>query len=84
MKHQLFPIYISSLVLLSIDNIYSQEEEIHTDINQENIDTESSQKISSFNIAIATDWRCDENAQKTAQNIQSKDPELVIASRDKL
>ncbi|HJT85548.1 MAG TPA: hypothetical protein VJ697_13790 [Nitrososphaeraceae archaeon] len=55
MKHQLFPIYISSLVLLSIDNIYSQEEEIHTDINQENIDTESSQKISSFNIAIATD-----------------------------
>ena len=35
-----------------------------------------------FNIAIAADWGCGENAQKTAKNIQSKNPEIVIAAGD--
>ena len=40
------------------------------------------QKDTNFNIAVASDWGCDENAQATAKNIQSKDPELVIAGGD--
>src|ERR1044072_4059627 len=36
----------------------------------------------SFNIAVASDWGCDDNAKATAKNIQSKDPELVIAGGD--
>ncbi|HJU60006.1 MAG TPA: hypothetical protein VJ583_09660, partial [Nitrososphaeraceae archaeon] len=36
----------------------------------------------SFNIAVAADWGCDENATKTANNIQEKNPELVIAAGD--
>ncbi|HJU60072.1 MAG TPA: LamG-like jellyroll fold domain-containing protein [Nitrososphaeraceae archaeon] len=35
-----------------------------------------------FNIAVAADWGCDENATKTAENIQDKDPEIVIAAGD--
>jgi hypothetical protein len=35
-----------------------------------------------FNIAVAADWGCDENATKTAENIQEKNPELVIAAGD--
>jgi hypothetical protein len=35
-----------------------------------------------FNIAVAADWGCDENATKTAQNIQKKNSELVIAAGD--
>ncbi|HEX5187831.1 MAG TPA: LamG-like jellyroll fold domain-containing protein [Nitrososphaeraceae archaeon] len=39
-------------------------------------------ELPAFNIAVAADWGCDENAEKTAQNIQNKDPELVIANGD--
>ncbi len=35
-----------------------------------------------FNIAVAADWGCDENATKTAENIQDEDPEIVIAAGD--
>jgi hypothetical protein len=35
-----------------------------------------------FNIAVAADWGCDENATKTVENIQEKDPEPVIAAGD--
>jgi len=35
-----------------------------------------------FNIAVAADWGCAENAKKTVQNIQSKNPEIVIANGD--
>ena len=40
------------------------------------------QKDINFNIAVSSDWGCDENAKSTAENIQSKDPELVIAGGD--
>ena len=35
-----------------------------------------------FNIAIASDWGCKGDAEKTAKNIQSHNPELVIAGGD--
>ena len=35
-----------------------------------------------FNIAVAADWGCTEDTEKTAENIQSKDPEIVIAAVD--
>ena len=35
-----------------------------------------------FNIAIASDWGCKGDAEKTAKNIQSHYPELVIAGGD--
>jgi Calcineurin-like phosphoesterase len=35
-----------------------------------------------FNIAVAADWGCSEDTQKTAQNIQEKNPKLVIAAGD--
>jgi hypothetical protein len=36
----------------------------------------------SFNIAITADWGCEEDTKKTAENIQKKNPELVIAAGD--
>ena len=82
MKHHLFTTSISFLLLLSTHIVYSQEEGINTNTNHDNTNSESSQEPSSFNIAVAADWGCDENAQKTAQNIQDKNPELVIANGD--
>jgi hypothetical protein len=35
-----------------------------------------------FNIAVAADWGCSEDTQKTAQNMQNKNPEIVIAAGD--
>ena len=35
-----------------------------------------------FNIAVTADWGCEEDTKKTVQNIQNKNPELVIAAGD--
>jgi hypothetical protein len=35
-----------------------------------------------FNAAITSDWGCTDDTKKTAENIQSKDPEIVIAGGD--
>lgn len=35
-----------------------------------------------FNIAVAGDWGCGDDTKKTVENIQNKDPELVIAAGD--
>ena len=51
-------------------------------IENPNAATAQNQKNIKYNIAVASDWGCDENAQATAKNIQSKDPELVIAGGD--
>jgi hypothetical protein len=72
-----FVILITSFVLNFNTTIYSQESLPNT---QNHYNTESAKKT--FNIAVASDWGCDENAQSTAENIQSKDPELVIAGGD--
>jgi hypothetical protein len=39
-------------------------------------------KSSSFNIAVSADWGCTEDTKKTAENIQKKNPELVISAGD--
>jgi hypothetical protein len=38
--------------------------------------------IKDFNIAVSADWGCEEDTKKTAENIQKKSPELVIAAGD--
>jgi hypothetical protein len=35
-----------------------------------------------FNIAVVGDWSCSSNAKKTADNINDKNPELVLAAGD--
>jgi hypothetical protein len=50
--------------------------------SQKNKTTTTEEKPSSFNIAVAADWGCKENAKKTGENIQNKNPELVIANGD--
>jgi hypothetical protein len=35
-----------------------------------------------FNIAVSSDWGCSADTKKTAENIQKKNPELVIAGGD--
>ena len=35
-----------------------------------------------FNIAVTADWGCSEDTKKTAENIQKKNPELVISAGD--
>ncbi|MDX1372913.1 MAG: metallophosphoesterase, partial [Nitrososphaeraceae archaeon] len=35
-----------------------------------------------FNIAVAGDWGCKDDTNKTVENIQNKDPELVLAAGD--
>ena len=60
-----------------------------TDISKMPIDTSKTTTpptipttATTFNIAVAADWGCGGNAQETAKNIQSKNPELVIAAGD--
>jgi len=35
-----------------------------------------------FNIAVTADWGCEEDTKKTVENIQKKNPELVISAGD--
>jgi len=35
-----------------------------------------------FNIAVTADWGCEKDTEKTAESIQSKNPEIVIAAGD--
>jgi hypothetical protein len=35
-----------------------------------------------FNIAVSADWGCEKDTKKTAENIQKKNPEIVIAAGD--
>jgi hypothetical protein len=64
----IFVLFTGLIINLNYD-IYAQE-------SSSNIEN------TNFNIAVAADWGCDENAEKTAQNIHAKDPELVIANGD--
>jgi hypothetical protein len=70
-------ILIITSVLIFNTNVYAKESSSNS---QKHLNTESVKK--SFNVAIASDWGCDENAKATAKNIQNKDPELVIAGGD--
>jgi hypothetical protein len=59
------------IFVLANHSIYATQNNNNNDNNNKN-----------FNIAVAADWGCDENAKKTVQNIQSKNPEIVIANGD--
>src|ERR671911_2940866 len=70
-------IFLISFIILDLLVINS----IYAETYNKSITTEENSS-SSFNIAVAADWGCDENAKKTAENIQKKNPELVIAAGD--
>ena len=62
---------LSGLILNYSIIVYAQEST--TDTNKKN---------TNFNIAVASDWGCKEDAKQTSTNIQNKNPELVIAAGD--
>jgi hypothetical protein len=73
-----FIVIIITIFVLNFNTIaYSQEPLPNT---QNHNGTGSANKP--FNIAVASDWGCNENARATAKNIQSEDPQLVIAGGD--
>jgi predicted phosphodiesterase len=73
-------LYLSSIVLTTMfvfvlfttHHIYAAENPSGNTIPIDN----------SLNIAVASDWGCTEDTKKTSQNIQGKNPELVIAPGD--
>jgi Calcineurin-like phosphoesterase len=68
----LFLLTILSVLFLNYSKIvYGQESPNDTNIKNTN-----------FDIAVAADWGCNDDAKKTSQNIQEKNPELVIAPGD--
>ncbi|HET8794071.1 MAG TPA: metallophosphoesterase [Nitrososphaeraceae archaeon] len=50
-------------------------------LTNNNNDKDNNNNNKNFNIAVAADWGCDD-AKQTVQNMQSKNPELVIANGD--
>src|SRR5919107_3146060 len=87
MNYYHFTITITIFTLLSIGLVYAEESNtIDANGVQQNLDktpiTKEKTSASSFNIAVAADWGCNDDAKKTSQNIQEKNPELVIAAGD--
>jgi Calcineurin-like phosphoesterase len=80
----LFVAVSSSTLILNANMIVYAKESNTTTISKNSQTTISDNKSSSssFNIAVASDWGCNEDAKKTAENIQEKNPELVIAGGD--
>jgi hypothetical protein len=80
-------ITIAIFTLLSIGLIYAEKSnsvdanDIQQSLDNTHITTEK-KSASTFNIAVAADWGCKEDAYKTSKNIQDKNPELVIAAGD--
>jgi len=62
-------------VVISMSNKFSLEPSYSQDIINNSPD-------GVFNIAVAGDWGCTEDTEKIAENIQKKNPELVIGSGD--
>ena len=63
-------------VVISMSNKFSLEPSYSQDIINNSPDN------GVFNIAIAGDWGCTEDTEKTAENIRKKNPEVVIGSGD--
>jgi hypothetical protein len=70
-----FTIIISIAGNFSLEPSYSQDILSYSYSGEENLNED-------FNIAIASDWGCEEDTKKTAENIKEKNPELVIAAGD--
>lgn len=47
-----------------------------------NNSSNTNQTKKAFNIAVASDWGCSKDAKNTAENIQEKNPEVVITGGD--
>ena len=76
---------VKNLVLLSflLTGIFSLTLHLNSlAFAQNSSTTDNSETAKNFNIAVASDWGCNEDAQKTSDNIQSSNPELVIAGGD--
>ncbi|HET9806311.1 MAG TPA: hypothetical protein VFP49_05345, partial [Nitrososphaeraceae archaeon] len=62
---------------------YGEESQVHNQLQENNtsdqntLPTTTTNKYS-FNIAVTADWGCEKDTKKTAENIQKKNPELVI------
>ena len=82
-------------MIISISNFFPKllyAEQIDTDSlimeNSNNLQTkknhysDNNHNDREFNIAVTGDWGCTEDTEKTAENIQSKNPEIVIAAGD--
>jgi hypothetical protein len=67
-----------SIISFTFNYIYATETITTGIVNS----SSTNQTKKAFNIAVASDWGCDDNAKNTAENIQSKDPDLVIADGD--
>ena len=63
---------IDSLIMENSNNLQTKQND-YSDNNQND---------GEFNIAVAGDWGCTEDTEKTAENIQSNNPEIVIAAGD--
>ena len=71
---------------------YEEESEVSNQLNKENDTsdqnvlppptTTTTVKKHPFNIAVTADWGCENDTEKTVENIQNKNPELVIAAGD--
>src|SRR5687768_17936779 len=73
-------LYLSSILLITIFVIVLfTTHHIHA---AENPSTKTIPIDNSLNIAVASDWGCTEDTKETSQNIQGKNPELVIAPGD--
>ncbi len=72
MTLHLLPLIILSFALLFFT----------TSINAQTIDSNPISTMKPFNVAVAADWGCKDDARQTSQNIQDKSPELVIAPGD--
>ncbi len=61
---------------------YGEESQVHNQLQENNtyqntLPTTTTNKYS-FNIVVTADWGCEKDTKKTAENIQKKNPELVI------
>ena len=68
-------------ILITIHGNFSFEQAYPQNLISNSYDTENLDE-EHFNIAVAADWGCEEDTEKTAENIQEKNPELVIAAGD--
>ncbi|HEX7256479.1 MAG TPA: metallophosphoesterase, partial [Nitrososphaeraceae archaeon] len=64
---------------------YGEESIVTNQLQENNTSDENTLPITNtypFNIAITADWGCEKDTKKTAENIQNKNPELVIGAGD--
>ncbi|MDR4512833.1 MAG: metallophosphoesterase [Nitrososphaeraceae archaeon] len=67
----IFLVMSTTLILTSGTVIYAEVPSNDTSIKKTNL-----------NIAVAADWGCNDDAKRTSENIQDKNPDLVIAAGD--